>query len=134
MIFGIWIGLAFMMKTFLVAVPLLAILPYLFFKKAILLNKFFWFGLFIGFIPFLLWMFTIDSYLEKNIIFYLFEKFNTLSDENNFTNPFYYYFWNIPLTFLPWSLFAIIGIIYNASKNKHRRFILTLYPSIVIFR
>ena len=27
--FGIWIGLAFMMKTFLVAVPLVALFPYL---------------------------------------------------------------------------------------------------------
>ena len=29
LLFGIWIGLAFMMKTFLVAVPLISLLPYL---------------------------------------------------------------------------------------------------------
>jgi len=33
LLFGIWIGLAFMMKTFLVAAPLLSILPYLYIKK-----------------------------------------------------------------------------------------------------
>ena len=33
LLFGIWIGLAFMMKTFLVFVPLLSLLPYIFLKK-----------------------------------------------------------------------------------------------------
>ena len=40
--FGIWIGLSFMMKTFLVFVPLISLLPYLFIKKNILYSKFFW--------------------------------------------------------------------------------------------
>ena len=32
-LFGIWIGLAFMMKTFLVAIPIISLLPYLIKKK-----------------------------------------------------------------------------------------------------
>jgi len=104
--------LAFMMKTFLVAVPLLSLLPYLFIKRNLFLTKFFWLGLLIGFIPFLIWTISINQYLDQNIIFYLFEKFNILSNKNNFSNPFYYYFWNIPITFLPWSIFSIIGIIF----------------------
>ena len=99
-LFGTWIGLSFMMKTFLVFVPLLSLLPYLYTKKNLLLSKFFLFGLVIGLIPYLFWTFSINSYLEKNIIFHLFEKFNILSNKNTFTNPFYYYFWNIPITFL----------------------------------
>ena len=73
LLFGIWIGLSFMMKTFLVFVPLLSLLPYLLKKKDILLSKFFWLGLLIGFIPFLYWALSINTYLEKNIIFYLVE-------------------------------------------------------------
>ena len=38
LLFGIWIGLSFMMKTFLVFVPLLSLLPYLFKKKNLLLS------------------------------------------------------------------------------------------------
>ena len=38
-LFGLWIGLAFMMKTFLVAVPLLSLLPYLFFNLIISNSK-----------------------------------------------------------------------------------------------
>ncbi len=132
LLFGIWIGLAFMMKTFLVFVPLLSLSPYFFLKKNFLFIKFFWLGLLIGFIPFLLWTFSINPYLDKNIIFYLIEKFNFLSSKNTFTNPFYYYLWNIPVTFLPWSFFAIIGTIYNTSHSKENKLILVFFPIILI--
>ena len=129
---GVWIGLAFMMKTFLVAVPLLSLLPYFLSKKKILSYKLFWIGLLIGFLPYLFWTFSINPYLDKNIIFYLFEKFNVLANKNTFTNPLYYYLWNIPVSFLPWSIFSIIGMIYSFSENKKDRFILTYFPVILI--
>lgn len=132
LLFGIWIGLAFMMKTFLVAVPLAALSPYLFTKIKLLFNKYFWLGLIIGFVPFLLWTYYINFYLDQNIIFYLFEKFNFLSNKNDSTNPFYYYFWNIPITFLPWSIFSIIGLISNTLENKNKKLILTYFPLILI--
>ena len=132
LLFGIWIGLSFMMKTFLVLVPLVSLLPYLLIKKDILASKFFWLGLLIGFIPFLVWTSSINPYLEKNIIFYLVEKFTTLSNKNTFTNPFYYYFWNIPATYLPWSIFAIIGTILNLYESKENKYILSFFPLILI--
>ena len=132
LLFGIWIGLSFMMKTFLVFVPLLSISPYLYIKRNFLLRKLFWLGLIIGFVPYIIWTVSINSYLEKNIIFHLFEKFNILSNHNSFTNPFYYYFWNIPTTFLPWSIFAIIGIIYNLFESKKNKYILTFFPLILV--
>ena len=132
LLFGIWIGLSFMMKTFLVFVPLLSLLPYIYAKKNLFLSKFFWLGLTIGFIPYLCWSFSINPYLDKNIIFYLVEKFNILSTKNTFTNPFYYYFWNIPATYLPWSIFAIIGIIHNIFERKKNKYILTFFPLILI--
>ena len=131
-LFGIWIGLAFMMKTFLVIVPLLSLIPYLFLKKDSLFTKSFWLGLFFGFIPYLIWTFSVNSFLDQNIIFYLYQKVNSLSNENTFTNPFYYYLWNIPVNFLPWSIFAIIGIIHNSSKNQNQRFFLTIFPLLLI--
>ena len=132
LIFGIWIGLSFMMKTFLVVVPLASLLPYLIVKKNIFFSKYFWLGLLFGFIPFLFWALSINPYLEKNIIFYLVEKFTILSNKNTFTNPFYYYFWNIPVTYLPWSIFAIIGIIYNLHESKETKYIFSFFPLILI--
>ncbi len=127
-LFGFWIGLAFMMKTFLVAVPLLSLLPYINTKKKLLINKLFWIGLIIGFLPFLFWSYSINLYLDQNIILHLFEKFNILSRKNTFTNPFYYYLWNIPITFLPWSIFSMIGLIRNFSTNQNQRLILSFFP------
>ena len=132
LLFGIWIGLSFMMKTFLVFVPLLSLLPYICIKKNILFSKLFWLGLFIGFIPYIFWSISINPYLDKNIIFYLFEKFTNLSNKNTFTNPFYYYFWNIPATFLPWSIFAIIGTVFNISESKEEKYLLTFFPLILV--
>ena len=132
LLFGIWIGLSFMMKTFLVLVPLISLLPYLYIKRNVLFSKLFWLGLLIGFVPYLFWSFSINPYIEKNIIFYLVEKFNTLSNKNTFTNPFYYYFWNLPTTFLPWSIFAIIGTLSNISESKENKYILTFFPLILI--
>ncbi len=134
LVFGFWIGLAFMMKTFLVAVPLAALLPYVITNRKLFFNKLFWLGLIIGFIPYLIWAYFINSFLDQNIIFYLFGKFTYLSNKNDSTNPFYYYFWNIPTTYLPWSIFSIIGLISNSleDKNKNEKLILTYFPIILI--
>jgi len=132
LLFGIWIGLSFMMKTFLVFVPLISLLPYIILKKNILFSKYFLLGLLIGFIPYLFWSLSINPFLEKNIIFYLVEKFTILSNKNTFTNPFYYYLWNIPVTYLPWSIFAIFGTIFNFYESKEKKFILSIFPLILI--
>jgi len=132
LLFGIWIGLSFMMKTFLVFIPLISLTPYLFIKKNTIFNKFFWIGLLIGFVPFLSWALSINPYLDKNIIFYLLEKFTILSNKNTFTNPFYYYLWNVPVTYLPWSIFAIFGIIYNLYESKEKKQILSFFPLVLI--
>ena len=131
-IFGIWIGLAFMMKTFLVAIPIISLLPYLIKKKFIFTSKYFWLGLIIGFTPFILWTTSINTFLDKNIIFHLLDKFNNLSIENTFTNPFYYYLWNIPVTFLPWSIFSIIGLVHGLKSKNSQGFILFYFPLILI--
>ena len=86
----------------------------------------------IGFVPYLIWTISIDSYLDQNIIFYLVGKFKSLSNKTNFSHPFYYYLWNIPITFLPWSVFSIIGIVFHKSENKDQRYVLTFFPLICI--
>tara|TARA_Y100001970_G_scaffold236396_1_gene296133 strand:+ start:160 stop:1659 length:1500 start_codon:yes stop_codon:yes gene_type:complete len=131
-LFGLWIGLAFMMKTFLIAVPIIGLIPYIFEKKKIINYGYFFTGLLIGFLPFIIWSLAINQFLEKNIIFYLFGKFSSLSIQNTFTHPFYYYLWNIPLNFLPWSIFALIGLITNYKANKNNKIILCYFPIIFL--
>jgi len=132
-IFGGWIGLAFFMKTFLIVIPLIALLPYLIYRRQIINTQFFWLGIIIGFLPYLIWSIHINPYLDKNIIFFLIDKVNTLSVDNTFTNPFYYYIWNIPVNFLPWSIFAFIGLISQLKNSKQINYLLVYFPILFIF-
>ncbi len=133
LIFGGWIGLAFFMKTFLIVIPLITLFPYLIYERRIINTRLFWLGIFIGFLPFLIWSYQINPFLNKNIIFFLIDKVNTLSVNNTFTNPFYYYIWNIPVNFLPWSIFSLIGLIYQFKNTKQINYLLQFFPILYIF-
>ena len=129
---GFWIGIAFMMKTFLAFIPALGIFPFLY-KSKILKNKFFWIGLIIGFLPFLFWSIHIYNFYGQERYLGLFEKLLFLSKNNNFTNPFYYYLWNLPLNIFPWSIFAIIGLFNSRTiKDKLSKYFLFTYPLIIL--
>ena len=125
---GVWIGLGFMMKTFLIFIPLIAFIPLLI-RWGIAKNKFFWIGVIIGFIPFTYWsinIFTIYGKEEYFGFWYFLSKKITLL-------IIYYYIWNIPLNLLPWSLFSIIGLFHSKNlKNELSKYFLFIFPILVI--
>lgn len=129
---GIWIGLAVFFKTYLTVIPLLAILPFLKSSK-ILFKKYFWIGTFLGFLPFLIWSNNIISLYGFEAYSGLYKKLLVLSKENNFTNPVYFYLWNLVLNSFPWSIFSIIGFLNNFDmQDKVSKYFLLYYPAIVI--
>ena len=127
-----WIGLGFMVKTYLVFIPLIALIPFLK-RTEIYKKRIFLIGILLGFLPFILWTFKVINIYDFSTFNGIFEKLITLSKNNNFTNPFYYYLWNLPLNSLPWSLFSLIGI-YKASKlnNNLSKFFLIKFPLLII--
>ena len=129
---GIWIGLAVMLKTYLTVIPLLAILPFLISTK-IINSRLFWVGALLGFLPFFVWSYKIISIYDFQIFSGLYSKLLTLSNNNNFTNPFYYYLWNLPANTFPWCLFSVIGF-FNIYKlnNKVSHYFLFKYPLIIM--
>ena len=130
---GVWIGLAIMLKTYLTIIPLIGILPFLSYKQ-FFQRRFFWYGLLLGLFPFFLWSLLILNNYGYSIYNGLFSKLISLSKNNNFTNPIYYYLWNIPINIFPWSILLIIGTV-SASKitNNTAKYFLFYYPLIVIF-
>ena len=129
---GAWIGLSVFLKTYLTAIPLIAIFPFLKSSK-ILYKKYFWIGTFLGFIPFLIWSNNIIATYGFETYSGLYNKLIVLSKENNFTNPFYYYGWNLILNSFPWSIFSIIGFLNNFKiKDKISKYFLLYYPSIIM--
>ncbi len=130
---GLWIGLAFMLKTYLTILPLFALTPILI-KEKIVNKKLFWIGIIIGFIPFFLWSLLIWHIYGLETYFGLFNKVIALSSNNTFTNPFYFYFWNLPVNIFPWTLLSIIGFFISfKNKNNIVRYFLFFYPLIIIF-
>ena len=129
---GAWIGLAFMLKTYLTFIPLVAITPFLIINRQIF-NKYFWLGTLLGFVPFLVWSYQIISNYGIESYSGVYNKLISLSKNNTFTNPIYYYLWNLPINTFPWCIFSIFGFIqaYN-SKSKLSKYFLFKYPLIVL--
>jgi len=129
---GLWIGIGVMFKTYLVLIPLIAILPFLY-RKKIFNNIVFWLGLIIGFLPFSIWSIQIISLHGWESFAEIYNKLLTLSGNNEFSNPFYYYIWNFTLNLLPWSIFSIIGFLNSRKNNDYlNNYFLFKYPLIVI--
>ena len=129
---SIWIGFGFMLKTYLTLIPFISILPILVQKKLIF-KKSFWLGLLTGFLPFILWSYNAISFYGLNEYNGLFRKLLILSAENNFSNPFYYYLWNLPANIFPWSVFLFSGFIISYKKKDNLiRYFLFIYPIIYL--
>ena len=62
-------------------IPFLALLPFLV-KNKIIKNKYFWVGILLGFIPFLLWSYNIIFNYNLETYSGLFEKLISLSKNN----------------------------------------------------
>lgn len=132
---SIWVGLCFFLKTYMVLIPIIAISPYLLIYKRFLLKKnYFYIGILIGFIPFIIWSILCFNEYGFTFIEGINNKLITLSKTNTFSQPFYYYFWNFPISFLPWSPFCLYGI-YVLTKNLSLKeyYLILCYPLTIIF-
>ena len=82
---GAWIGLAVMLKTYLTAIPLIGLIPFLISSK-IIFRRYFWIGFILGFIPFILWSYQYISIYSFATYSGLFEKLIRLSKNNTFVD------------------------------------------------
>jgi hypothetical protein len=131
LISGSWIGLAVMMKTYLTVIPLLAIFPFLIRSKLIYKHHF-WTGVILGFLPFAFWSYKFISIYSFSTYSGLFEKLMFLSKNNTFTNPFYYYFWNLSINIFPWTIPSFIGIFKASRFNIISKYFLFYYPIFIL--
>jgi 4-amino-4-deoxy-L-arabinose transferase-like glycosyltransferase len=115
LIAGICVGIGFLIKSVMIFLPCLALIPFLIYHRKhhhIYRNWWLYLGLIIGFLPFMIW-FALSTAKYGALPFeQLFGKLLILgkkayhSDANIF-----YYFWNIPVNSLPWSLLALWQLI-----------------------
>ena len=128
---GSWIGLAFMMKTYLTAIPLLGIFPFLI-RSKIIYKRYFWFGTILGFLPFVFWSYKYIAIYSYSTYSNLFEKLIFLSQKNHFTNPFYYYLWNFSINIFPWTIPSFVGFFKASKFNLISKYFLFYYPIFIL--
>ncbi|KGF96893.1 Dolichyl-phosphate-mannose-protein mannosyltransferase [Prochlorococcus marinus str. MIT 9302] len=128
---GSWIGIAVMMKTYLTAIPLLGIFPFLI-RSKLIYKRNFWIGTILGFLPFALWSYKYISLYSFSTYSGLFEKLIFLSKNNHFTNPFYYYLWNFSINIFPWTIPSFIGFFKASRDNIISRYFLYYYPIFIL--
>ncbi|WP_269622124.1 ArnT family glycosyltransferase [Prochlorococcus marinus] len=130
---GLSIGPAIMLKSFMIILPILAILPYIIVcQRKILSSLSLWLGVLLGIIPFASWLIlSIQEYGLSNVSG-LVNKVYYLSYSDSYSGSFLYYFWNFPANTFPWIIFCIIGLITNQKISNHSaRLLLTSYPLIL---
>ena len=120
-----------MLKTYLVAIPLLAIFPFLI-KSKLIYKRNFWFGTILGFLPFVFWSYKFISIYSFSTYSNLFEKLIFLSQNNHFTNPFYYYLWNFSINIFPWTIPSFVGLFKASRFNLISKYFLFYYPIFIL--
>ncbi len=132
---SIWIGLCFFLKTYMVVIPLIAIFPYILIEKRNLLTKnYFYFGIIIGFIPLIIWGILSFKIYGLDFFYGINNKVFSLSINNTFSQPFYYYLWNLPVSFLPWTPFCLYGLrLISQSYISKKHYLIFTYPLLLVF-
>ena len=132
---GLAPGLAFLIKGFMVAVPLLAITPFLLLERRWLLRRpCFWLGLVLGWLPVALWLGASIHSFGLPVVAGLWDKLLFLSRSNAYAPGPFYYLWNIPVNTLPWSLAALMGwpLLWRRGLRREASLVVLLYPLLMV--
>ncbi|MGB7250898.1 MAG: glycosyltransferase family 39 protein, partial [Phormidesmis sp.] len=117
---GLSLGLGFLVKTFMIALPAVALLPYLILhhrRHRHLTNPGLYAGIVTGLGMVALWLWLSVAKYGPFVFESMFGKLGELNEESFHADggPFYY-LWNIPVNALPWSVFALIGAVMMLSR------------------
>lgn len=122
---GATVGFGFLIKSFMIVLPIVALLPYLVLdhpRHRHLSNPGLYGGLVLGALPPMVWLgLSVHQYgwlpLQQ-----LFGKLIYLSGADFYNTTPLFYLWNIPVNGFPWPLFAIAGGIIGWQQRQHYQY------------
>ena len=119
----------------MVIIPIVAITPYvLIYKRNLLTKTSFYIGFLLGFLPFIVWSILCFNLYGLDFLNGINNKLLSLSKSNTFSQPFYYYLWNLPISLLPWTPFSIYGLkIINKNLMAKYDILIFIYPLFLVF-
>jgi 4-amino-4-deoxy-L-arabinose transferase-like glycosyltransferase len=115
---GATVGWGFLLKGFMVFVPMVALLPYLIDRqryRKFLTNPGIYLGLIFGAIPTGLWLILSCNKYGMMPIQELVGKLLFLSKTDTYNPGLFYYLWNLPINIFPWALFSLVGSVSHAN-------------------
>ena len=132
---GLAPGLGFLIKGFMVALPALAIAPFLLMERRWLLRRWwFWLGLALGWLPVGLWLGASIHTEGLPVVAGLWNKLLFLSQADVYAAGPFYYLWNIPANTAPWILAALAGwpLLWRSHLERSARLVLLAYPLLLL--
>jgi hypothetical protein len=129
---GFNFGLGFLVRSFMIFVPIIALLPYLIWehrRHRHLTNPMLYFGFVVGLIPTFIWLWL--SWLRYGsgslgqLIYFVLK----LGSSERIHNGLGFYFWDIPIKAFPWGFFSFLGLFLLIRRPIPRyQLVLVGYP------
>ncbi|MEH2235767.1 glycosyltransferase family 39 protein [Nostoc sp.] len=140
---GLSLGLGFLIRSFMIFLPIIALLPYLIWehrRHRHLTNPILYLGFFVGLIPTCVWLWLNWLHYGNQSFEELLNFVGQLGSDNHYNNGLLFYVWNIALNTFPWAFFGILGLFLTVRRPIYRYqlilvgFPLVLFCEISIFR
>ncbi len=111
---GLSFGLGFLVRSFMIFLPIVALLPYLIAehrRHRHLSNPMFYLGFAVGLIPTLSWIWLSWQRFGNNSFEQLLRFVFRLGSNDRGDHGILFYLWNVPAKAFPWFFFAVLGFV-----------------------
>jgi Dolichyl-phosphate-mannose-protein mannosyltransferase len=133
---GLSFGLGFLVRSFMIFLPIVALLPYLIWENRRhkhLSNPILYLGFVVGLIPTLTWIWLNSQRYGNDSLTEIFKFVFRLGSNERGGNGIIFYFWNLPALAFPWFFLSLIGLILTIHRPIPRyQLILVGFP-VVLF-
>ena len=126
---GLSFGLGFLMRSLMIFLPMIALLPYLIIdhrRHRHLTNPMLYLGFLVGLIPTLIWLYFSWLRYGSDSIGALLGFVIELGSHEQHNNGILFYVWNLALKSFPWLFFSLLGLVLVIRRS------LSKYPLILI--
>ncbi|MBN4005218.1 glycosyltransferase family 39 protein [Nostoc sp. LPT] len=116
---GLSLGLGFLVRSFMIFLPIIALLPYLIWehhRHRHLTNPILYLGFFVGLIPTGIWLWLSWLHYGNQSFEELLKFVVQLGSEDREHNGPLFYVWNIPLKAFPWAFFGLLGLFLTVRR------------------
>ncbi|MCX7593000.1 MAG: glycosyltransferase family 39 protein [Fischerella sp.] len=142
LIVGICFGLGFLVRSFMIFLPMMALLPYLIWEHRRhhhLGNPTLYIGFLVGLTPTFVWLWLSFSRYGNDSIAELLNFVFRLGSHDRGDKGILFYLWNVPIKAFPWFFFSLLGLFLACRRPIPRYhlilvgFPLTLFVEISLF-